>query len=159
MRTPFYALVVVTNQSGVARGYFPETALTAVEQRLRSLLPAPLQGFYYCPHAPQGNIPAYVQTCDCRKPAPGLLLRAAAEHGIDLECSWMIGDILNDVEAGHQAGCRSILIDNGSQTEWVLTPRRVPDFKAIDLSLAADYILQTDTHAAKQSNPTLAQPH
>ncbi len=124
-----YRLIVITNQSGVARGYFDEAALTAVEQRLRDLLAADglaLDGFYYCPHHPDGVVTEYAIACDCRKPAPGLLQRAAREQGIDLNQSWFVGDILNDVEAGNRAGCHTILVDNGNETEWVQSPLRTP---------------------------------
>ncbi len=138
-----YALAVVSNQSGVARGYFEETALAAVERRVRELLRdagVPLAGFYYCPHHPDGSVAAYTRACDCRKPAPGLLLRAIREHGaMPGEC-WMVGDILHDVEAGRRAGCRTVLIDNGHETEWDQTPARQPDFVAGDLVGAADVI-------------------
>ena len=90
--------------------------------------------------------------------------QAAADHGIDLRQSWFIGDILNDVEAGRKAGCRTILIDNGNETEWVLTPDRVPHHTAPNLDLAADYILQahpphsdTPSHDySRRSNQTVA---
>ncbi len=135
-----YRLIVVSNQSGVARGYFREEALRPVEARLRELLAgagAQLDGFYYCPHAEEGVVAPFKIACGCRKPLPGLLERAALDHGINLEASWMIGDILDDVEAGRRAGCRTILIDNGNETEWVLSPQRVPDYIAADLSRAA----------------------
>ncbi|MBD2257221.1 HAD family hydrolase [Pseudanabaena sp. FACHB-2040] len=138
-----YQLIVITNQSGIARGYFDESALTAVEQRLRQMLELPLAGFYYCPHHPNGTVAEYAVSCDCRKPKPGMLLQAAADHDIDLHQSWFIGDILNDVEAGLRAGCRTVLIDNGNETEWVLTPQRTPHHATTNLSLAADYILHT----------------
>src|SRR5687767_4595107 len=101
-----YALIVVSNQSGVARGYFPESDLVAVEVRLRELLAevnVSLAGFYYCPHHPAGQVARYAGSCECRKPAPGLVLRAAAELGLDLSRSWLIGDILDDIEAGRRA--------------------------------------------------------
>src|SRR6478609_3356058 len=107
-----FALVVVSNQSGIARGLFPESAIAAVEARIRELLAeceVRLAGFYYCPHHPQGQVERYSMGCDCRKPAPGMLIRAAEELSLDLARSWMVGDILDDVEAGHRAGCRSIL--------------------------------------------------
>ena len=135
-----YQLIVITNQSGVARGYFPEAALVTVEARLGEMLAefgVPLMGFYYCPHHPNGVVPALSITCDCRKPAPGLLLRAAAKRNIDLAQSWFIGDILNDVEAGRRAGCRTILIDNGNETEWQISPQRSPHYKVADLAEAA----------------------
>jgi D-glycero-D-manno-heptose 1,7-bisphosphate phosphatase len=137
-----YQLVIVTNQSGVARGYFKEEALEAVEGRLRDLLRneggAPLAGFYYCPHLTEGTVPEYAIDCGCRKPEPGMLLKAANELDIDLARSWMVGDILNDVEAGNRAGCRTILIDNGNETEWKLSSyNRQPDFIVTDLLEAA----------------------
>jgi histidinol-phosphate phosphatase family protein len=128
-----YEVIVVSNQPGVAMGRFTEDALQGVEQRLRELVP--LDGFYYCPHAADAG-------CRCRKPAAGLLERAAREQGIALGESWLIGDILDDIEAGHRAGCRSVLIDNGNETEWCLTPARVPDHIVRDLSQAAALILE-----------------
>ena len=139
-----YRLVVVSNQSGVARGLFPEGALAAVERRLRELLAeagVALAGFYYCPHYPHGTVPAYAVACDCRKPGPGMIVRAAREHGIALARSWLVGDILDDVEAGRRAGCRTILVDNGHETEWVLTPGREPHYKVADLREAARIIV------------------
>ena len=134
-----YALVVVTNQSGVARRLFEEDALAGVEARLRALLaPTPIAGFYYCPHGPDDG-------CDCRKPLPGMLERAAAELNLDLmTASWMVGDILNDVEAGNRAGCRTALIDNGGETEWVTGPHRAPTITVPDMGAAAAMILEED---------------
>ena len=142
-----YLLIVVSNQSGIARGYFEEQALGAVEQRMRRLLDAagvPLAGFYYCPHHPAGCVDAYSVECACRKPAPGLLSRAARDHGVNLARSWMIGDILHDIEAGRRAGCRAILLDVGHETEWDLTPARVPNFTVADLNTAARLIINVD---------------
>ncbi len=139
-----YTLVVVTNQSGVARGYFPASALAVVEATMHDLLGAagvPLAGWYFCPHHPDGTVPAYAMDCDCRKPAPGMLLRAAHDLDLDLTRSWMIGDILNDVEAGHRAGCRAVLVDAGGETEWLPGPYRTPDLTAPDLATAAHGIL------------------
>jgi len=136
-----YRLIAISNQSGVARGYFSEIALAKVEQRLRTLLnEIPLTGFYYCPHHPQGSIIEYAIDCNCRKPKPGLILQAAQTHHIDLARSWMIGDILNDVEAGRNAGCKTILIDNGNETEWIRSPQRSPHHKVSNLLEAAQII-------------------
>lgn len=138
-----YALIVVSNQSGVAKGLFTEAALDPVHQRLTGLLAqygVELSGFYYCPHSPDGVIGRYAVPCTCRKPMPGMLYRAAHEHDIDLSQSWMIGDILHDVEAGRRAGCQTILIDNGNETEWKLSAQRTPHFKASDLYAAATII-------------------
>ncbi|MBD2460888.1 HAD family hydrolase [Oscillatoria sp. FACHB-1407] len=139
-----YDLIVITNQSGVARGYFPETALLGVEQRLHELFAAvgvPLMGFYYCPHHPQGTLPTYAFECDCRKPRPGLIYQAAQDHAIDLTQSWFIGDILHDVEAGRAAGCRTVLLDNGNETEWELSEARLPHHLVTDLAEAARLIV------------------
>jgi histidinol phosphatase-like enzyme len=100
-----------------------------------------LSGFYYCSHHPQGKIEPYAIDCDCRKPKPGLLHKAAIELKIDLSASWMIGDILNDIEAGNSAGCRSILIDNGNETEWMMNEIRRPIAKVRNIDEAAEYII------------------
>lgn len=138
-----YLLLVVTNQSGIAKGYFDEAALQSVKRYLTELLnqdQVRLDGFYYCPHDPDGSVPRYALKCSCRKPMPGMLLQAAREHNIDLSRSWMIGDILHDIEAGCRAGCRTVLIDNGNETEWELSAQRTPDFIATDLYEAAIFI-------------------
>jgi histidinol-phosphate phosphatase family protein len=134
-------LIVVSNQPGVGLGYFRESALSAVRDALARMFAASgatLAGFHYCPHAPS-NDPAS-PACTCRKPAPGLLLHAAEVHGIDLERSWMVGDILDDVEAGARAGCRTVLIDNGNETEWRDGPLRRPDAVVSSLMAAASII-------------------
>ncbi|HEY7327770.1 MAG TPA: HAD-IIIA family hydrolase [Gemmataceae bacterium] len=135
-----YALIVVSNQSGVTHGLFPERALGEVERSLRRQLGAfgvPLAGFSYCPHHPNGRVNRYAIMCRCRKPAPGMLRRAAADLGIDLAESWMVGDILDDKEAGRRAGCRTVLIDNGNETEWRGGRRRRPHFRAADIAESA----------------------
>jgi D-glycero-D-manno-heptose 1,7-bisphosphate phosphatase len=127
-----YRVIVVSNQPGAALGLFPEKALNDVAAHLRSALPG-LEGFYYCPHLPGSD-------CGCRKPDPGLLERAAREQGVDLTRSWMIGDILDDIEAGRRAGCRTILLDVGNETEWRLGAERRPHHVAADLAQAAEII-------------------
>jgi D-glycero-D-manno-heptose 1,7-bisphosphate phosphatase len=139
-----YALVVVSNQSGVARGIFAEEAIGPVERRIRELLAdysIELDGFYYCPHHPTGNIERYAVKCECRKPAPGMLLTAAREFSLDLSASWLIGDILDDVEAAHAAGCRAVLLDNDHETVWKWNPARRPDLVAGDMLEAAQLIV------------------
>lgn len=137
-------LVVISNQSGVARGMFPASALDAVHVKLASMFMAAgahLEGFYWCPHHPDGVVQGYDIDCDCRKPKPGLLLRAADELGLDLRASWFIGDILDDIEAGNLAGCRTILLDVGNETEWRDGPHRLPHCRAPDLDAAAQIVL------------------
>lgn len=146
-----YRLFVVSNQSGVARGLFRESDLEPVSERLRELAleaGAEIEGFYYCPHLESGTVSAYAARCACRKPEPGLVLRAAAEHRLDLERSWLVGDILNDVEAGRRAGCRTVLLDVGHETEWLDAPLRRPDLVAGDLAVAARLIASADRAAA-----------
>ena len=139
-----FRLFVVTNQPGVARGRIPPDAISACESALRLALRrwgAELSGFYWCPHDPQGVVSELAVDCLCRKPRPGLVDRAALEHGIDCSRSWMVGDILNDVEAGHRAGCRSILLDTGGETEWKITSLRRPDWVAYSLGQVAQLII------------------
>ncbi len=142
-----YHLLLASNQSGVARGYYTEKDLERVRARIASMMDeagVTLLDFYYCPHFPDGVDARYARLCNCRKPEPGLILRAAKEHAIDLNRSWVIGDILDDVEAGHRAGCKSVLIDNGNETEWKLSPERLPDYTALDLTEAAFLVLTGD---------------
>jgi len=143
-------IFVISNQSGVALGKFDLQALDRVEARLRELAAeagASFAGIYWCPHHPRGVVPEFTRACECRKPAPGLLLRAAREHGIDLSQSWFIGDILDDVEAGHRAGCRSAMIDNGNETEWLKGVGREPDIVAKDLYEAAIAVVNAECPA------------
>lgn len=134
-----FRLVVISNQSGVAEGRFPESALVAVESRLREMAAAAgvdLTGFFYCPHG------TTEPGCDCRKPMPGLITRAAHEHRLDLGASWFVGDILSDVEAGNRAGCRSILV--GPEALPMPCPKTCAPFALCDdLSDAARVILQS----------------
>jgi len=139
-----YSVVIVSNQSGIARGYFDEQALIRVWAKIQSLVKPSggvIADFLYCPHHPAGTIPAYAIDCACRKPKPGLLFKAARRYPVNFEASWMIGDILDDVEAGNRAGCRTILINNGNETEWQLTAGRQPSYLARNLEKAADLIL------------------
>ncbi|MDD5462961.1 MAG: HAD family hydrolase [Methylococcales bacterium] len=131
-----YQLLVISNQSGVARGLFNEADLLPVNRQIQILL-APyavnIDAFYYCPHGPDDG-------CGCRKPKPGMILRAARNHAIELSISWMIGDILHDVEAGNRAGCHTILFNNGNETEWLQGDFRRPGYVVNHLSAAADII-------------------
>jgi D-glycero-D-manno-heptose 1,7-bisphosphate phosphatase len=146
-----FLLIVVSNQPGVALGRFSPRALGSVEQRIQELL-APsgvaLDAFYYCPHLPQTANVRYAVRCLCRKPQPGLVRRAALDWEIDLRRSWLVGDILDDVEAGNRAGCRSVLIHNGHETEWRLGAYREPGDRARSLRHAAHLILAATGHGA-----------
>jgi D-glycero-D-manno-heptose 1,7-bisphosphate phosphatase len=143
-----YQPIVVSSQPGVALGHFPHGALAAVGEHLKDLFLAhglKLADCYWCPHDPEGTVPDYALACTCRKPMPGLLHAAAAEHGLDLEGSWMIGATHDDVEAGRRAGCRTVLLGSG---EADAAPLRRPDVVAGDLLEAAEAILRAEPRAA-----------
>jgi len=106
-----FKVIIVTNQAGVARGYFDEAAVREVNGYVRQKLAeesATIDGIYYCPHHIDGTVEKYRQQCDCRKPNPGMLLSAARDFGIELSASFIIGDKESDIEAGRRAGCRTI---------------------------------------------------
>jgi D-glycero-D-manno-heptose 1,7-bisphosphate phosphatase len=112
-----WPVVIVTNQSGVARGLFPLESVTAVHRRLSEQLAgsgARIDAYYFCPHYHTDDVlPAFRQDCACRKPKPGMLHQAAKELGLELSLSWMIGDRATDLEAGAAAGARTILVRTG----------------------------------------------
>jgi D-glycero-D-manno-heptose 1,7-bisphosphate phosphatase len=139
-----YLFIVISNQSGIARGLFAEADLLPVKQRLEDELAAfglPLAAFCYCPHNPNGSVREYSIECDCRKPKPGLLLRAASQHNIDLSGSWMIGDKESDIAAGQAAGCRTVLLASNPPPR---NDRPAPDVVAPNLKHAAQAILSRD---------------
>jgi len=108
--------VVTTNQSGVARGYFSQDLVEAVHAQLLSAISsegARLDAIYYCPHHPSEGSPPWRAVCECRKPKPGMILRAAREHDIDLAGSYVVGDSVVDIEAGAAAGLPGVLVLTG----------------------------------------------
>lgn len=117
-----FEIVIVSNQSGVARGIFDEDALSSVHARMVKLLGsegARLDGAYYCPYldGPEATVEAYRCASELRKPEPGMLIQAANERDIDLSHSWMIGNTTRDVEAGRSAGCQTVLLDPEGRLE------------------------------------------
>ena len=141
-------VVVVTNQAGIARGYFDEAVLRAVNaeaERQLAAAGARLDGVYVCTHHPRDGAPPYRAECECRKPRPGLLVRAAQELGLDLERSVMVGDKPSDVEAGQAAGAAGVLVLTGygrgelehQRHRW----RNKPDHVAEDLLDAVEWAL------------------
>lgn len=125
--------VIITNQSGIARGLIQDSEVRAVNQRVVKLLAeqgAEVDGVYYCPHHPEGAVAQYRVVCACRKPAPGLLHQAAEDLGVALEKSFVIGDKLSDVALAHAVGARGILVRTGFGNEQLLTDS--PDVLAID---------------------------
>lgn len=147
LRVAGYALVVISNQSGVARGYFDEATVRAVNARMETLLAAGHvrpDAVYYCPHHPQGRVPDYTRECECRKPGPGMLQAAARDLDLDLAASWVVGDKGSDIELGKRHGLRAALVltGYGAQTRTDgFTPGREPDVVGSDLQAVAQAIL------------------
>jgi D-glycero-D-manno-heptose 1,7-bisphosphate phosphatase len=140
-----YALIVVTNQSALARGWISEDELSAVHDHLRSTLSShdvSIDDIVHCPHHPTEGEPPLRKTCDCRKPEPGLLFEAAERHGLDLARSWMVGDAIRDMEAGRRAGvsCLMVRTGKGAEDSSSLDPSMVVE----DLTAAAKRILSGD---------------
>ena len=111
-----YLVVVISNQAGVARGYYTEEDVRRFQDHMQDELKkagTKVDGFYYCPHHPDSGQGKYLVVCECRKPKPGMLIQASKDLGIDLSRSFMIGDHLNDIKAGHNAGCRTALVRTG----------------------------------------------
>ena len=119
-----YLLIVVSNQSGVARGYFTTTEVdrfnAALNQRLRMERGTGVDAFYYCPFHPDGKVPGYTKASPLRKPEPGMVLQAAAEHGVDLRCSYLVGDKFSDVECAIRAGVKGIQVAAPGQSKHPL---------------------------------------
>jgi D-glycero-D-manno-heptose 1,7-bisphosphate phosphatase len=137
-----YRTIVVSNQSGVARGVVSVEMLERIHDRLRELLAArgaALDAIYYCPYHPEGSVPEYRKDSDWRKPKPGMLLAAAQEMEIDLPRSWMIGNSVRDIEAGRDAGCRTILIGS-KPSETSETGKSKPDFVAVNMREAVNIV-------------------
>jgi D-glycero-D-manno-heptose 1,7-bisphosphate phosphatase len=145
------AAVVATNQAGVARGYFSEDVLHAVNAALVAQLEqagARLDGLYVCLHHPSEGVAPYRAACECRKPQPGLLLRAAEELGLDLAASTMVGDKASDLEPGRRVGARAVLVLTGyGRGEWEYRREQFtvpPDHVATDLLDAVEWALAKD---------------
>jgi D-glycero-D-manno-heptose 1,7-bisphosphate phosphatase len=138
-----YKLIIATNQSGVARGIVTEKTLGEIHNRLKQLLAERgvfLDRIYYCPYHPDGAIPEYRRESDCRKPKPGMLLKAADEMDIDLGQSWCIGNNSRDIEAGLRAGCKTILIDMPSHKKQFDPGRSSADYRAVNIKEAVNII-------------------
>jgi len=131
-------VIIITNQSGVARGYFEEKAVGEVNEKLIELLHldgARVDGIYYCPHHPDDE-------CRCRKPETGMIERAAKEHGVEIEKSYVVGDKATDMELARNAGAKGILVMTGQGAEEVDTLKTKPEYVARDLADAVSWILR-----------------
>jgi D,D-heptose 1,7-bisphosphate phosphatase len=137
-----FLLIVVTNQSGIGRGYYTEADFRAVQERVAGLLGEhgiPIAGDYHCPHHPTAGVGEYRRACDCRKPETGMVRAALADFDLDPGSSFLVGDTLSDVGAGQGAGLRSVLVRTGYGAE--LAERGgpvVPDHVADDLLEAVE---------------------
>lgn len=139
-----YKVVMITNQSGIAKGYLTEAQLQIIHAELEKMLRknnVSIDGIYYCPHHPDAEVEAYKADCQCRKPKPGMLKQAAKDLDIDLKNSFVIGDKLSDLGAGDAAGCRKILVRTGYGMEM---EKDLPN-----ASVQADYIADNVLEAAK----------
>lgn len=142
-----YKLVVVTNQSAVARGIVTEKVLADIHERLKKLLAekdAYLDDIYYCPYHPDGVVTKYRKESNYRKPNPGMLLEAADDLNIDLNESWCIGNSANDIEAGIRAGCKTVLVDGPSHKKEagasMSSTNVISDYKAVNMKEAVNII-------------------
>lgn len=140
-------VILITNQSGIARGKFSEEFVKTSHRHLQEMLKregAHLDDFFFCPHHPDSGMAPYKTVCSCRKPAPGLLYEAAARHHLDLARSYVIGDKLIDVELGLRVGGRAVLVETGhgeSEKEKIRKGATEPDFIATDLYAAVNWIM------------------
>jgi D-glycero-D-manno-heptose 1,7-bisphosphate phosphatase len=138
-----FVLLITTNQSGIARGYFTEPDMHAFNRALVARLQdegITISGIYFCPFHPTEGVGRYQNDSPLRKPRPGMILQAAAEHGIELAESFAIGDKTSDILAGQAAGCRTILVRTGVGREHEKDPTAQPDFVADDLLKAARFV-------------------
>ena len=135
-----FVVIVVSNQSGVAQGYFDEDAVNQLHRHIQAELTdygTSIDGFYFCPHHPDKGVGAYKVDCNCRKGKPGMLLQAAREDDLDLQNSFMVGDKLADIEAGERAGCKSVLVLTGYGSKTAQKPEAKAVDKCSDLGCAA----------------------
>jgi len=139
-----FLVVVACNQAGIARGYYQEEDAILFNQAMKDNLAregARIDAVYYCPHHPQAKIERYRMNCNCRKPEPGMLIRAGKELDLDLKQSFMVGDKLSDMETGKRAGCKTIMVKTGQGAEELKRNQIVCDYVADDLYDAAQHIL------------------
>ncbi len=148
-------LIIITNQAGVARGLIPPERLPVIQKVFLRMLRTngiPIAGYYSCPHHPEGILPEYCCECECRKPAPGLLLQAARELNIDVQRSYVVGDKASDVQLAHNAGATGILVLTGEGRKYQQTypPEYTPPHAICrNLYEAAEWII-----ASEKKKPT-----
>lgn len=153
LRSNGFKLIMVTNQAVVARGLIDELQLDSIHADLTAMIQADggggggIDAIYYCPHHPNADLLEYRLDCNCRKPKPGMLLQAAERFQIDLQRSFMIGDRITDIVAGHEAGCKTIAVGGGGNLDNLielsspLNNEIKPDFVCEDFLEASEWIL------------------
>ncbi len=150
LREAGFSIVVITNQAGIAKGLIPEEQLPKINaafSRMLDEVDAACDGLYYCPHHPEGKVEDYARACDCRKPAPGMLLQAAEDLDIDLVRSYVVGDKSSDVQLGHNVGATAVMVltghgrDEQKQYPADYTP---PHYTCNTLYEAAQWILEQE---------------
>jgi D,D-heptose 1,7-bisphosphate phosphatase len=139
-----FKIIIITNQSGIGRGYFTENDLVKIHEKMRQVFrkyQVDIDGIYYCPHHPNAN-------CECRKPKTKLFEKAVQEHHIDVKKSYMIGDTIQDIEAGKKIGVKTILIPVINVIDEKIVLKKIegckPDYIAINFLKAVDWMLQND---------------
>jgi len=147
LRDAGFLIVVVTNQAGVARGFFDEPFIGEAHRHLDALLAsqgARIDAYYYCPHHPEGVVTPYARVCDCRKPAPGMIAKAASDLDIDVAGSFVVGDKWLDIELAQRAGAAAVLVRTGyGQAAEAERPARIQPVPVVDTLLdAAAWILE-----------------
>ncbi|KKK95800.1 hypothetical protein LCGC14_2669170 [marine sediment metagenome] len=134
-----FMVIIISNQSGIGRGMFNKQDLQSIHQKMTDLLQkenAFIDDIFYCPHHPEAKVDEFRKNCTCRKPLPGMIIKAAMNHKIDLNQSYCVGDEERDIEAGKNAGCRTIRITKQADVE------SKADYKATDLKKAVEIILE-----------------
>lgn len=159
LRAAGFLLIVVSNQPIVARGLLDESGVEALHREVERRLveagaPRP-DGFYLCPHHPKATLETYRKDCECRKPRPGMLLKAAADHRLSLDASFMVGDRITDIVAGRRAGARTVMVRSGEHlappitTSEPLDPSIRPDHVCDTLAEAAEWIIAQPPEAGR----------
>lgn len=148
-----FLLIIVSNQSGIARGYFTEEDLNVLNRNILSILREKgiiINDVLCCPHLEDGIVPEYTKVCNCRKPKPGLLYRAQQKYNINLASSYMIGDKLSDIETGKNAGCSTILVRTGYGMIEEQKENNHSDFIADNLIDAARWIIRNEEEIVEE---------
>lgn len=160
-----FKIVIVSNQSAVARGMITEQELAAIHKRLKTLLAnqgAFVDNIYYSPYHPEGTVEKYRKNSNCRKPEPGMLLKASEQMDLELQTSWMIGDSIRDVQAGRKVGCKTILLEPVTHEKKTFDPNSRPDYQAVNITEAVNIIKHYERENNRQNiiaeNPITPEP-